>query len=150
MVKELDDLDLQLLKILEKNAKARIHVIAKKMGIPASTVHHRIKRMEKDGIIEKWTIKKNHELMGLKVKSYILVFVNVTTLKGLGKTQKDVADEIRGFENIEAVDIIAGDADILVTTRCTDLKSLQNVLLDRIQSIEGITKTKTMIAIGEK
>ena len=149
MAKTLDETDLEILKILEENAKARMHSIAKKLGIPASTVHHRIKRMERDGIISKWTITKDYEKMGLGVKAYILIFVNVTALKQMKKSQKDLAKRIRRFDNIEAVDIMAGEADLLVTARCSDLKSLQDVLLDQIQSIEGITKTKTMIVISE-
>ncbi len=149
MTKMLDDIDLEILRILEGNAKARMHTIAKKLNVPQSTVHHRIKRMEKEGIISKWTILKDYEKMGLGVKAYILIFVNVTTLKQMKKSQKDVAKRIRKFENIEAVDIMAGEADLLVTARCSDLKSLQDVLLDQIQSVEGITKTKTMIVISE-
>ena len=149
MAKVLDDIDMEILRILEDNAKARMHSIAKKLGVPASTVHHRIKRMEKEGIIAKWTIRKDYEKMGLGVKAYILIFVNVTALKQMGKSQKDLAGRIRKFDNIEAVDIMAGEADLLVTARCSDLKSLQDVLLDQIQSIEGITKTKTMIVISE-
>jgi Lrp/AsnC family transcriptional regulator for asnA, asnC and gidA len=149
MAKTLDETDLEILSILEENAKARMHTIAKKLGIPQSTVHHRIKRMEKEGIISKWTILKDYEKMGLGVKAYILIFVNVTALKQMKKSQKDLAKRIRRFDNIEAVDIMAGEADLLVTARCSDLKSLQDVLLDQIQSIEGITKTKTMIVISE-
>jgi Lrp/AsnC family transcriptional regulator, regulator for asnA, asnC and gidA len=149
MAKTLDEIDLQILSILEENAKARMHGIAKKLNVPQSTVHHRIKRMEKDGIISKWTILKDYEKMGLGVKAYILIFVNVTALKQMKKSQKDLAKRIRKFDNIEAVDIMAGEADLLVTARCSDLKSLQDVLLDQIQSIEGITKTKTMIVISE-
>lgn len=149
MARALDETDMEILRILEDNAKARMHSIAKKLGVPASTVHHRIKRMEKEGIISKWTILKDYERMGLGVKAYILIFVNVTALKQMGKSQKDLAKRIRKFDNIEAVDIMAGEADLLVTARCSDLKSLQDVLLDQIQSIEGITKTKTMIVISE-
>jgi Lrp/AsnC family transcriptional regulator for asnA, asnC and gidA len=149
MAKELDETDMEILGILEHNAKARMHTIAKKLGVPQSTVHHRIKRMEKDGIIAGWTIRKDYEKMGLSVKAHILIHVNVTALKQMKKSQKDLASKIRKFENIEAVDIIAGEADLMVTARCSDLKSLQDVLLEQIQSIEGITKTKTMIVISE-
>jgi Lrp/AsnC family transcriptional regulator for asnA, asnC and gidA len=105
--------------------------------------------MEKDGIIAGWTIRKDYEKMGLSVKAHILIHVNVTALKQMKKSQKDLAARIRRFDNIEAVDIIAGEADLMVTARCSDLKSLQDVLLEQIQSIEGITKTKTMIVISE-
>ena len=46
MIMKLDRKDLQLLKILEKDAKASVQFLSKETGIPASTVHHRIKRLE--------------------------------------------------------------------------------------------------------
>ena len=49
---ELDNKDVQLLEILEKNAKAPVQEISEKTGIPASTVHHRIKKLEANKIIK--------------------------------------------------------------------------------------------------
>ena len=73
MQPKIDDTDLALLDILQSNAKARIHSIARKMGIPPSTVHHRIQRLEQEGVIAGWTIRKNHSLLGLKMKAHVLV-----------------------------------------------------------------------------
>lgn len=149
MDKKLDETDWELLKLLETNAKARIHTIARKMGIPASTVHHRIKRLEKEKFIDSWTIKKNNKLLGLKMKAHILAFVDLTMLMQIKRTQKDVANDIKKIDGIETVDIVTGDADLLVTVRCRDMEEFQGLLLQKLQSIKGITKTKTMIVVAE-
>ena len=49
---EIDSKDIQLLEILEKNSKASVQEIAEETGIPASTVHHRIKKLESNKIRE--------------------------------------------------------------------------------------------------
>ena len=45
---ELDEKDIQLLEILEQNAKSPVQELSSKTGIPASTVHHRIKKLERE------------------------------------------------------------------------------------------------------
>ncbi|MFH1520620.1 MAG: Lrp/AsnC family transcriptional regulator [Candidatus Micrarchaeota archaeon] len=149
MEKKADEIDMELLQLLEADAKIRIHVLARKMGIPASTVHHRIKRLEKEKFIDSWTIKKNNKLLGLRMKAHILAFVDLTMLIQLKRTQKDVANDIKKINGVETVDIVTGDADLLITVRCRDMEEFQNLLLQRLQSTKGITKTKTMIVVAE-
>ena len=144
-----DEIDLELLDLLQKNAKARIHAIAKKMRLPPSTIHHRIKKLEEDGLIKRWTIEKNNSLLGLKMKAHVMIFVDLAVLTSLGRSQKDVLADIKKIANVESVDIVTGDSDLVATVRCRDMDEFQNILLSRIQSIKGITKTKTMIVVAE-
>ena len=51
---ELDNKDIQLLEILEKNAKVPVQELSIETGIPASTVHHRIKKLESNSIIKRY------------------------------------------------------------------------------------------------
>ena len=51
---------------------------------------------------------------------------------------------VPGVENSE---IITGEADLLLTVRCRDMDEFRKVLLERIQAIEGITETKTMMVM---
>jgi len=141
---------MELLTLLENDSKMRINTISRKLGVPPSTVHHRIKRMEESGVIRNYTIRKDHGKLGLALKAHVMVFVDVTQIKKMGKSQKDIAKAIRKIGGVEMADIVSGDSDILVTARCHGMQEFQSMLLDRIQSIEGITKTKTMIVISEE
>ena len=70
---ELDSKDIQLLEILEKNAKAPVQELSEKTGIPASTVHHRIKKLESNKIIRKYTAELNPKVMGRGFSAYVMV-----------------------------------------------------------------------------
>ena len=144
----LDATDLDILRILEKNAKAPIHIIAHKLSLPSSTVHHRIKQMEHNGVILRWTIAKDYEKLGLGLKAHVLIYVDVPALKKLHRTQQNVANELAKIQGVEGADIIAGDADIIIAVRSKDMASLQKLLLEKIQGIDGITKTKTLMVIS--
>jgi Lrp/AsnC family transcriptional regulator, regulator for asnA, asnC and gidA len=69
-----DDIDLKILDILQRDSRMPFTEIGKRLGIADSTVHIRVKRMLKDGIIEKFSITIHHEALG-KVESILMVDV---------------------------------------------------------------------------
>jgi len=143
-----DETDLQILALLEKDAKMRMHVIARKLGIPASTVHHRIKRMEKEGAIAGYAVKKGYKKLGMMLKAHVLVFVDLNTIKKMKKTQADICEELARIPGVEGAEIITGEADMMVTVRTRGIEEFRKLLLEKIQAVEGITETKTMMVIA--
>ncbi len=145
----MDEIDLEIIEELKKNAKAKIHQISKRLGIPPSTVHHRIKKLEKEGIIKRWGVEVDYAKLGLPIKALVLVNFDVTELKRMGKSQERIAQTLQKAPNIERVDIITGEADMLLTIRAKSMQHLQEILFKKVQSIEGITRTKTIISLSE-
>ena len=144
-----DETDARILSLLSRDAKMRIHLLARKIGIPASTVHHRIKRMEKEGIISGYTINKNYKALGYGILAHVLVFVDVTSLKKMKITQQDIAIALSKIEGAERAEIITGEADLLLTIRCRDMDDYRRILLGKIQAIDGITETRTIMVMSE-
>jgi len=149
MAKPIDEIDTCILELLERDAKMRIHLLARKAGIPASTAHHRIKRMEREGIISGYTINKGYKKLGYGILAHVLVFVDVTELKKMKKTQQDIADSLMRVPGAEKAEIITGEADLMLTVRCRDMDDYKKVLLGKIQAIGGITETRTIMVISE-
>ena len=89
-MKNMDDKDYAVLNVLRKNAKLSTKQIAKKTGIPITTVHNRIKKLESSGIIKGYTTILDNKLIG-NVIAFILIsspqnlhaFVSSTTLDWL-------------------------------------------------------------------
>jgi len=146
---KIDETDERILSLLERDAKMRIHLLARKLGIPASTAHHRIKRMEQAGIISSYTIRKDYKKLGYGILAHVLVFVDVTELKKMKKTQQDIATSLSRIDGAERAEIITGEADLMLTVRCRDMDDYRRVLLGKIQAIDGITETRTIMVISE-
>jgi DNA-binding Lrp family transcriptional regulator len=53
------------------------------------------------------------------------------------------------IEGAQRAEIITGEADLLLTIRCRDMDDYRRVLLGKIQAIEGITETRTIMVISE-
>ena len=144
-----DEKDRKILEILKEHSDYATRQIAKKTGLPITTVHNRIRKLKKEGVIKKFTIELDHTKIGEGFRAYILISVNLSLLKEKKKSQYDVAKSLRLLPFIEKVDIVSGGTDIIISVRVKDVEEFDKVLLTKIQRIEGIEKTQSLIVIHE-
>ena len=143
----LDKKDKQILEILKKNAKLTTSKISKITSIPITTVHNRIKKLEKSGLIRAYTIVVNNKLIGKDVLVYILATVNYNLP---GKvSQREIAEQINKDECVEEVCILTGENDLIVKARFSSIDKLNEFVTNRLRNIQGIDKTKTMVVLKE-
>jgi len=139
----MDKTDKEILGELAADGKARIRKISKKTGLPMSTVHHRIARMEKDGLIRKYAAIPDYKKIGLPVCAYVLVNVEY----GQIHSQEAVAREIRKLPNVLEVDIISGEIDIIAKVRSASIDELGETVISRLRNIKGVAKTVTSVVM---
>ncbi len=77
----------------------------------------------------------------MTTKAYLLVETAV------GKT-RDVADTLRGMENIETVDVVTGPYDIIAVITGEDMSVVGNVVTGNIHTVGGVVRTVTCVAVG--
>lgn len=150
MSREIDEKDLKIIEILKDHAEFTTRQIAKKTLLPITTIHNRIRKLQKEGIIRKYTIKLDNTKLGKSFVSYILVSVNLAVLKQKHKTQHDLANELKKFYFVERADIVTGGTDMVVIMRVKDVEEFDNCLLNKLQLVEGIEKTQTLIVIHSR
>jgi len=131
----LDKVDRRLLEELKNNARENIATLSKKLGIPRTTVHYRIKRLVEEGIIEKFTIKPNYKKLNLGTTAFILIRYDPDS----GLTQREVAEQIARIPGVYEVHLVAGEWDLL-------LKEIGRIVIDKLREIRGVGQTVTMVS----
>lgn len=147
MAYKLDDNDWKILGVLKEHAEYSSTQISKKTGLPRTTIHNRIKKLKQEGVITKFTVKLDSAKIGKNFVAYVLISANLPLLKQKKKTQYDLAEEIRKFWFVERVDIVSGGTDLVTIVRVKDVDEFNTVLLGKLQLLEGIDKTQSMIVI---
>ena len=147
MAYNIDEKDRKIIDILAEHGEYTTRKIAKKTLLPSTTIHNRIKRLKKEKIIKKFTVDIDYEKTGKGFFAYILVSVNLPALREMKKSQYDIANEIKRLYFVERADIVSGGADIVVIVRVEDVKEFDRVLLGKLQTIDGIEKTQSLIVI---
>jgi DNA-binding Lrp family transcriptional regulator len=137
---KLDEYDYQLLHALKSDARQTIASLSGMLGIPRATVHERISRMKKLGVIKRFTIEEDHAKTGLPTLSF--VFVEYDRQSKLD--QHEVARSISKIGGVLGVYIVSGEWDLLVKVRGKNIEDIGNIILERIRTTPGVFKTYTM------
>ena len=144
----MDEIDEKILNLLVENSKQTTSRISKKTAIPITTVHNRIKKLEKEGIIKSYTLNIDHNKIGKPLTAYILITVNYELKDGTKVKQENIAKNIKKLNEVEEVHIVTGGTDIIIKTRFSDIKQMNTFIIDKLRSIQGIDKTQTMMVLS--
>jgi len=136
---QLDDIDVEILKILQKDCRVTLDQMSKMLNVPKSTLHYRIKRLEKQGVIEGYYAKINPAKLG---KEYITVTL-VRAKYGPGYHKK-VGEKLAKLPGVWAVYFVLGETDFIVLTRSDSRETFMKTLEQMINSKE-IERTSTMV-----
>ena len=144
----LDDKDFLLLRILKENAKLSTKEISKKLLIPLTTAHNRIKKLEKMGAIRGYTVNLNDRALGT-ISAYILVSVDYNILKLKNTTQYDLVKTIKANNLVEQTSMVTGAHDIIIKVRVKNIQELDEFVTIYLRNQFGIEKTQTMVILNE-
>ena len=144
---KLDETDFKILEILKEHSEYSTRKISKRILVPITTVHHRIKKLKEAGVIKKFTIDVDYKKIDKGFLVYLLISTNLEFLKEKKKTQYDLLKELKKFYFVERADIVTGGTDLVAIVRVKDVDEFDKVLLRKIQLIEGIEKTQSLIVI---
>ncbi len=144
---KLDEKDGKLLEILVRDCKMSTFEISGKTGMPVTTVHNRIKRLEAAGVITGYAARIDRKKLGKNVVAYIMVTVSYHPSPGKTISQVELAKRLNSLEEVEEASIVTGETDIVLKIRVDDIDALNNFIIDRLRKIEGIRRTRTLIAL---
>lgn len=143
-----DKKDMLILEVLKQNSRLSSQQISAITGIPITTVHNRIKKLEKSSVIKGYTINLDHKKLGKELEAYILISVDYKLLKEKDSSQHDLARLLVQHEFVEEVAMITGVSDIITHIRVNSIDQLDNFVTKELRNIDGVEKTQTMIVLS--
>jgi Lrp/AsnC family transcriptional regulator for asnA, asnC and gidA len=140
-VNGLDDLDLQILDILIKDSRTPFLEIARQCHVSGGTIHVRMKKMEDIGIIKGTKLIVDNSKLGYDVCCFIGIYLDKA------RSYNFVLDQLKLVKEIVELHYTTGQYSIFVKVICKNIADLQNLLMNKIQSVEGIQRTDTFISL---
>lgn len=138
-----------ILSMLRENSKLSSREMSERIGIPITTIHNRIKKMEEEGIIKGYTTIVNNKKLGKTIQAFIQITVTYTTLSGKHVSQEDLAKKIYQMPEVEECFIMTGGTDILIKVSVRDVEDLNNFVINRLRDVEGVQNTLTSIVLND-
>ena len=139
----LDDLDLQILDLLVKDCRTPYLEIARICHVSGGTIHVRMKKMEDMGIIKGSRIILNLPKLGYDVCCFVGIYVGKTS------SFNSVFDAMSTINEVVELHLTTGNYSMFAKIVCTNISDLQDVLLNKINNIDGIERTDTFVSLSQ-
>src|SRR5699024_1626735 len=140
-ISSLDQLDKAILSKLLASARTPYAELAKLFGVSAGTIHVRIEKMRQAGIILGTQLQIDERKLGYDVCCFIGIIL---------KTAKDYQRTIEKLQQIDEVleaYYTTGHYSIFIKVVTRSIDDLQDVLINKIQHIEEVQSTETLISL---
>ncbi|MEH0834544.1 transcriptional regulator AsnC [Pectobacterium cacticida] len=138
---QIDNLDRGILSALMENARTPYAELAKQFSVSAGTIHVRVEKMKQAGIIVGTRLDVNPKQLGYDVCCFIGIIL---------KSAKDYPSALEKLNNLEEVVeayYTTGHYSIFIKVMCRSIEALQHVLINKIQTIDEIQSTETLISL---
>ena len=114
--------------------------IARHMGMTASAIYERVKKLEKAGIVKNYEARLEPAVLGLNLLAIVLISLyDLTKMRDTGKI-------LAGFDKIQEIHYIAGKGSIMAKVRTSGTEDLEK-LLDSINLIDNVKNTESTIVL---
>lgn len=142
-MKKVDKLDLKILQIISVDARVPFKDVAEVCGVSRAAIHQRVQRLTEAGVITGSGYDVNPQHVGYST----CTFVGITLERG--SMYKEVATELLKIPEIVECHFTTGNYTMLVKLYSRDNEHLMRLLNDRIQQINGVISTETLISLEQ-
>lgn len=139
----LDDLDLQILDILIHDSRTPYLEIARQCHVSGGTIHVRMNKMEEMGIIKGTKLIIDNAKLGYDVCCFIGIYLEKAS------SFTSAVTELNTIKEIVELHYTTGQYSLFVKVICKSISHLQDLLMNKIQAVEGVQRTDTFISLSQ-
>jgi DNA-binding Lrp family transcriptional regulator len=141
----LDASDIRILQLLQENAQFTIKEISQKINLSMTPTHDRIKRLEQEGVIDKYVTILNKKMLG----NPMMVYCNIT----LDKQQKNHFEEfeqaIKQFPEVIECSVISGSFDYLLKVIVKDMSAYNDFYQKKLSDLQSVAHISSSFVMSE-
>ena len=137
---KIDGTDMKILAELMKEASLSVPKLSKKININSSVVYSRIKRMVKRGLIKRFTVEVDEELLGYDITASVGLDIDATL-------RETIVDKVTSFKEVRRLSEVTGRFDLFVEIKARSLNELHQFVAQKIGRVDGVRHTETFIEL---
>lgn len=142
----IDEIDRQILILLQQDARLSNAALAERVGLTSSTVHERVKKLERKGIIKGYSAVVDPELLGKPIMAFIRLTVD-SVRESYVDSKKSVMQVCEAEPDVLECHGVAGEDCYVLKVRAASPKALEK-LIERIRCEASIARSTTSIVLS--
>jgi Lrp/AsnC family transcriptional regulator, leucine-responsive regulatory protein len=139
----MDATDREILRLLQDDGRLSNAALAARVHLSPSPCLRRLKRLEDEGVIERYRAILDRRRVGLD----LTVFVEIKVEGHTDETATQLQDTFRAMDEVVACHIVSGPADFLLEVVVPDLEHYERLLLGRLLKMRGVNDVRSNFAI---
>lgn len=136
------DVEAKLIALLKSNAREPTASLARKLGLARSTVQERIAKLEREGVIEGYTVRLSDSREARRLRAIVMISADP-------KHADRVGAELKRMHEVRSLYAVSGAYDMIATVE-TETTAKMDATLDRIGRATGVARTVSSIVLSEK
>jgi Lrp/AsnC family transcriptional regulator, leucine-responsive regulatory protein len=143
---QLDDIDKRIITALSTDSRKSYAQVGLEVGLSTAAVHERVKKLLERGVIERFSLRINAELIGLQLVAFVFLRHDG------GLHCRDVAPLLTAIPEVQELHSVAGEYDFLLKVRTSNARSLEEVLyaMKAIPSVQRTLSTVVLTTVFEE
>jgi len=141
----LDETDIKLLRILQENSNLTTKELATKVNLSPTPVFERVKRLEKERYIKKYTAILDAE----KLSRGFVVFCNIRLKQHSKQLGKELVEAILALDEVTECYNVSGDYDFMIKIYVQNMAHYQDFVLNTLGEIDSIGNLQSIFVMGE-
>jgi Lrp/AsnC family leucine-responsive transcriptional regulator len=138
----MDQADLRIVDLLQRNARTTQIELAKAVGLSQPAVAERIRKLEERGVITGYAARVDAAVLGIDVSAFIGVGIEHP------KFFDGFAKRVKGLDEVLECHRVAGDDSYLLKVKTQNTRTLDRLLVEVLRAIPGVTRTHTTIVLA--
>ena len=138
----LDDKDRRILALVQRDAKLPQAEIASRIGLSTAAVSERLRKLESAGFLRRYVAVVDPKAVGVSVTAFVEVFVEHP------RFESAFIDHVLGIDEVQECHHITGEFSLLLKIRVRDMEALQQLLIHKLNALEGVRQTRTVIVLS--
>ncbi|AVY92728.1 MULTISPECIES: winged helix-turn-helix transcriptional regulator [Microvirgula] len=144
-VKELDRMDRRILDVLQRDGRIAMTELAERVGLTTTPCTERVRRLEKEGVIEGYAARVNPKALGLP----LLVFVEIRLSTKSGEIFEAFRREVVTLPHVLDCHLVSGDFDYLIKARIPDMSLYRSLLGDILLKLPCANESRSYVVMEE-
>lgn len=141
----LDETDIKLLRILQENSNLTTKELAAKVNLSPTPVFERVKRLEKERYIKKYTAILDAE----KLSRGFVVFCNIRLKQHSKQLGKELVEAILALDEVTECYNVSGDYDFMIKIHVQNMAHYQDFVLNTLGEIDSIGNLQSIFVMGK-
>lgn len=140
-----DAIDTKLLKLLQTDAKQTTKELSGKLNLSVTAVYERIKKLEREGVIEKQVVLLNRN----KIKKGFVVFCHLKLMQHTKEFISDFEKDVVKLNEVLECFHVSGDYDYILKVCVENMEEYREFMVTKLTTLQHIGSTHSTFMIGE-